>query len=346
VPDDDRLRDGDGLPGHGTNVPKAAYAFIDRPRYVAPADYDAAVARMCDTVLLRLPGVRAVYQIGGVSTPGISDLDMVAVFDDDASSTVDPLAGLPAGDRYLFVHALYGCTVSQLPRILRYTAFHNYRHLRGEELPLSAAAGLDAREQQHLKTQIALEFLVRMYVNCVVQEAYRLVKLRGYFLQVKAIRYDLEFLGVEGGALAEVTDELIAARSSWFTRPADDATLARLTAAFLAALGDFLDQALARHVLYLEQERVFTLAPRMTLRPGPRLGCRRRGPRLPAWLGRISPKWINLQNRFNHFDFTVPATAIDLPPSVAGRFELIRDLRAHNAARLPRFATLTSSLNL
>lgn len=327
-------------------MPKAAYAFIDRPRYVAPADYDAAVARMCDAVLLRLPGIRAVYQIGGVTTPGISDVDMVAVFDDAASCAVDPLAGLSPGDRYLFVHALYGCTVSQLPRILRYTAFHNYRHLRGQELPITAAASLDAREQQELKTQIALEYLVRMYVNCAVQEAYRIVKLRGYFLQVKAVRYDLEFLGVAGGALADVTDRLIAARSHWFEQPTNDDTLAAMTAEFFAALGAFLTDALGRHTLYLPEERGFALAPRMTLRPAGSFAWRRDGLVLPAWAGRLSPKAINLQNRLNRFEFSVPATAKNMPPVVAQRFELIAGLNAHNARSLPRFATLTSSLAL
>lgn len=321
------------------------FRFVDFPVPVSPDTYAEAIQRMCHGVLMGLPGIHAVYQIGGVSTPGISDVDMVAVFADGADCAADPRQGHAGTDAYLFAHHLYGASAGQMPRILAHSAFHNYRHLAGARLPCVDQAGAGADEDL-LKTQIALEFLLRMYVNMAQRLAYRVVKLRGFFLQVKAIRYDLEFLGVTGGRLAEVTDEFIGLRDRWFVAPATAERLSALMLEFQSALEAFLAQVLVERALYLPGATRYQLAPGQMLAVAPALAWRRRGLRLPAWLGALSPRLINLQNRLNRFEFAVPARTTGLPPRLAGRFALIGELRDYNRRHLPHFAVLTSSLNL
>ena len=46
---------------------------------------EEAVEAMADRIAAQ-PGVLAVYQVGSVSTPGVSDIDMFAVFEDDVPS--------------------------------------------------------------------------------------------------------------------------------------------------------------------------------------------------------------------------------------------------------------------
>lgn len=323
----------------------ARYSFVDFPVAVERAAYDAAVARMSQT-LLGLPGVRAVYQVGGVSSPGISDLDIVAVFADDALCTVDPRAGLSAADRYLFVHDLYGVAAGQLADALRYSAFHNYRFVGGEPLP--GVDGMDgaAAAGQELKTQIALEFLLRMFTNMAMQHTTGLVKLRSFLLQAKAIRYDLEFLGIKGGRLLELTDEVIDIRDRWFSEPVPAGRLSTLVAAYHEALCAFLGDALRVHRLYLPERRSFALSPWHTLKASGSLAWEASGEALPAVIMRLSPLLVRVQNRLCRFVFEVPAHAGDMPPAVAGRFRLVRELREHNRRRLPHFAVLTSSLNV
>jgi len=319
-------------------------SFIDIPVPVPAAVYAQATERMCHEVLMRLPGIRAVYQIGSVGTPGISDIDMVAVFDDGVVCAVDPRQGHGGTDAYLFTHHLYGVAAGQMPSVLRYSAFHNYRYLAGQ--PLACMSDAAGGEIEAIKTQIAIEFLVRMYVNMAQRMAYRLVKLRGFFLQVKAIRYDLEFLGVGGGRLAEITEALIDARERWFTQPQDAAKLGAMVIEFNAALAEFLGQVLQERAFYLPGDRAYQLSPRQVLLPSGPLGWKRSGLRLPAWLGAVSPRFINLQNRLNRFEFAVPARTQALPSPIAERFRLIGELRAYNRRCLPHFAVLTSSLNV
>jgi hypothetical protein len=321
--------------------------FIDLPMPVPMATYQEAIERMTNDVLMRLPGIRAVYQIGSVSTPGISDVDMVALFSPGARCDVDPRADHSGTDRYLYTHHLYGAAVDQVPGILQHSAFHNYRYLAGEHLPaLDAAASGADNDDQTLKTQVAIEFLVRMYVNMAQRLAYRIVKLRGFLLQVKAIRYDLEFLGIGDGRLARITDRFIAVRNEWFTRPLASSELGELVLEFQAALDEFLRALLLSTPFYLPGDRAYPLAPGQTLWPRAPLAWRRRGLRLPAAPGRISPRWINLQNRLNRFEFDVPARTSGLPPGLARRFELIGSWREYNRRCLPNFAILSSSLNV
>lgn len=323
------------------------FRFLDFPVPLSPDIYAEAIERMCNRVLAGLPGIRSVYQIGGVSTPGISDIDMVAVFADGVSCPVDPRHGHTGTDSYLFAHHLYGAAIGQMPGILAHSAFHNYRHLAGERLEcVEQASQGSAEEDGLLKTQIAQEFLVRMYINMAQRLAYRVVKLRGFFLQVKAIRYDLDFLGVTGGRLAEVTDEFITVRNQWFAAPATTEHLSLLLLEFQSALEEFLARLLSEQPLYLPGARSYTVAPGQTLAVAPRLAWRRWGLALPGWLGVLSPRIINLQNRLNRFEFEVPARTTGLPPLLTSRFALISELRDYNRRHLPHFAVLTSSLNV
>ena len=63
--------------------------FIDYPKFVPRAEYDKAIDRMVEK-LKKIQGIVSVYQIGSINDPGISDIDLVAVFEDKISCNIDP----------------------------------------------------------------------------------------------------------------------------------------------------------------------------------------------------------------------------------------------------------------
>ena len=110
-------------------------AFLpdDLPVRHAAADYSLAVEEMVAR-LSSIQEIVALYGIGGVGAPGISDLDMVAVVRDGATLALDPCSGLDASGRYLFIHTLYGASVSQFKAAQSFSFFRPYRLLYGEDL--------------------------------------------------------------------------------------------------------------------------------------------------------------------------------------------------------------------
>jgi hypothetical protein len=319
------------------------HTFIEHPTPVGRPAYEDAVRRMQERLVTQ-PGLKAVYQIGGVSTPGVSDIDMVVVFDDEATCPLDPLADLSADDRYLFIHSLYGSGASHFRAAQRHSFFHNYKLLWGTDL-LDPAAVPAGEAEARLKAQVALEYLLKMYISLVMQRVYHVFKVRSFFLHVKAIQYDLDFLGVDAGALYDLTQQFIRWRASWFDERPAPRELNTGLEAFFEALQGFLRAQLGRHHFYLPERRRYRLARCMWLEPGPDLGFRHEGTALPAVFSRLGSLYYKLQNRLNRFYFTCPVHD-DMPEVLAQRFALIDDMKRHNRRHLPHFETLSSSLHL
>lgn len=316
--------------------------LIDRPAAVERAAYDRALGD-ATRLLQAQPGIAAVYQIGGVSAPGISDLDMVAVFEDDAVCTARPSAAVRAACPYLYIHNLYGASRSHFERAQSLSFFHNYRLLAGDD----ARTGTDALSPEataHLKRQIALEYLVKLYVAVELQRAYGALQVRSFLLHVKAVLYDLDFLDVHDGEFRDRTERFVGWRNVWFEAPPSSADYAAAFEAYGRALAAFLAEQVQQHPFYLPGPAPYRVARNLWLRPGRALTSRRRGVRLPAALARLGKRYVRLSNRLNRFDFTVPAASGPPPPALAERFALVRAMDAHNRVALPGFDPLTSSL--
>ncbi|MDX1420582.1 MAG: hypothetical protein R3181_11495 [Rubricoccaceae bacterium] len=317
-----------------------SYTLIDPPVATGVAAYERALD---DAVgRLQADGVAAVYQIGGVSAPGISDLDMVVVFDDTTRADAQTVPALRADHPYLFIHNLYGATRTHFAQAQRFSFFHNYRLLWGDDVRNGTAGGA-GEEVARLKRQIALEYLVKLYVSMSLQRAYSVLKVRSFLLHAKAVSYDLDFLDVESGPLHDLAQQFIAWRGAWFDQPPTPGAFADAFDRLFDALVAFLREQLASGPFYLPGEAPYRVAKNLWLHPGVALGVRREGVRPPAVLHRLGNRYVKLANRLNRFDITVPvATA---PPSVlAERFRLVHEMAHHNRQYLPGFDALTSSL--
>lgn len=320
------------------------YQFVEHPVPVGTDVYDGAIASVAER-LRGEPGVRSIFQIGSVSTPGISDVDMVVVFDDAVSYTADPLEEITGAEAYLFTHRLYGAPKSLFDEARPFTFFHNYRLIWGEE----TADGHDVTsedEAQQLRLQIALEYLMKMYITLTVAHVFRVIKLRSLFLHVKAVRYDLEFLDATSGPLADLTDRLIGHRSRWFDARLSPQDVLPEVRRFYSELESFLTDQIERNDFYLPSRDEFRLARSIVLEPGAKLAFSHEGVVLPGMLSRLGSAYFSLQHRLNRFRFELPAITDDLPGPIAHHFELAAKLSDYNRRRLPHFAPLTTSLNL
>lgn len=315
--------------------------FVNFPRHVEPAVYERAIEQVIEW-LQEVDGIVSIYQVGSVSAPGISDIDLLAVFEDDAVVDGNPIARLTGDERYLFTHGPFGVCRRDFHRGQRYTFYHNYTLRWGDDLR-PADSDLGADDVAGIKRQIALEFLIANYISKTVDRTYGLVSVRNVLLSVKALRYDMEYLGVTDGELYDLINQLIRWREAWFEQPIGKDRFEKWFDAFYAALHLFLTAHLRRHRFFLPPWASRRYARHIRLEKAQRLDWRRKGIVVPLGKRHLGKKYTKLHNRLNQFTFSVPAT--DQGSEVLEeRFRFLKSMRRHNERHLASFAPLGSVL--
>jgi len=318
--------------------------FIDEPKFVALSGYEIAVNAMTN-YLSALPGLLCVYQIGGFGAPGISDIDMVAVFEDGTAFTADPQSELSGVPRYLFAHQLFGTSKSLFHESQKYTAFHNYKLLWGEEQRTSDVA-LDAGVQHLMKQQLAMEYLVRMWVNMIVEKTYAVHKVRNLLLQGNGLTYDLEFLQVKPAGLSKCLETILNWRAQWFDTRPDNKRIGNLYTSLFNELQGFLNQQLKDTPLYLPDMTQYLLGKNIALHEAPALGFNYSGFRLPWMPESQARKIMSVLSRVSRFTVNLPFKNSDIPTHITQSFDYTRRAQNYNRENLPYFMPLTSSLVL
>lgn len=83
--------------------------LLSEPQATDRSEYEAAVGRY--VAMAADDDVAAIYQIGSVGAPGISDIDLIVILSDTPSAGRSParysIQRLSAHDRYLFMHDVY-----------------------------------------------------------------------------------------------------------------------------------------------------------------------------------------------------------------------------------------------
>jgi hypothetical protein len=193
----------------------SGYLFSDLPRLADTGDYTIAIRAVQDQLSV-YNGLVSLYAIGGVSAPGISDLDMVAVFQNNSIVAADPRNGLDDLSRYLFIHALYGASADQFLQAQSFSFFRPYRLLHGEDLLAAKYVGNPAPE---VRDQVALEYLLKFYISLAMQRTYRLLRVRSVLLNAKGAGIDLLHVAPESSTVQSFISEVTELRSRWFSRP-------------------------------------------------------------------------------------------------------------------------------
>lgn len=318
--------------------------LTDFPRFVPVSAYDLAIERMVGK-LRQQDGVVSIFRVGSINSPGISDIDILVVFEDGVKCSLNPLKDLSKIERYLFSHNLYGISKTNFFDAQRYTFFHEYNLLWGEQLPFGQSDS-SGEKMQALKTQTALEYLIKMFINTTVERTYSIVRVRGLLVLTRALLYDLEFLNISSGRLFDLIQTVILWRDHWFEEKPHKQKLKIWIHEFYEELTTFLETMLHTKMLYLPKWANLRVARNMTLVPSKKFGYTHKGMTLPAGLGDLGRKYFNTQHRFNTFQFQIPITTSEIPCGLLKRFSFMRNIRKENDHDLPYFMPLTSSLNI
>jgi len=318
------------------------YRFIQIPRETATAQYKDAIERMVGK-LSACPGVVSIAQVGGIGTPGISDIDFYVVFRDEFAYSLNPTDGLSAADRYLFTHNLFGTSESFAGRMEQYTYFGSYKNLYGKDLLF--LTNLEPGSVDVLKKQIALEYLLKAWLTIAIEKKSGVIKIRNLFLLAKALVHDLAFLNVSSGALWETVQEIIRTRNGWFQQAMGSAQLTSLIDRYEKELFLFLQHLLPVH-FYLPGAKTIPISRNIFLTQGDKLNLVTSGLMLPTAVRALLPKGESLQRRLIRFQGEVPTVKTTVPDSIAGRQQWISAACQYNNRQLPGFVPTAFGLQI
>lgn len=316
-----------------------SFNLIDYPTHIPLDDYERLKNKLTQK-LIEHPSVLSVYQMGSVRAPGISDLDLICVFKNNSKNDNNLRQALSKDEKKILTHGIFGVEEQDLKKAISFNLLSNLELIGGKNLFID---NYKTHNDESLKHQIALEYIVKMFITLNKQLTFRTVKLRSFLLLGKAILFDLELLGIKNGKLYDDVMRIIEFRQNWSNKSPDRIDFQELICSFHANLYDLLNDQLSKHKFYLPKLSI-ALSGNAKIVAGKEIQVKHSGVVLPKQLSFIGRKIVNLQYRFNSFEYSIPIEVPNHSSIISERFEFGKHLFVKNENNYPNFTALTSSL--
>jgi len=314
--------------------------FIDHPIKAERDSYERAIDKLAESNR-GTEGLRTIYRLGNITTPGISDIDLLFVFEDDCRCRLNGMEALSDSEKRLFTHGIMAMPQKFFHRNNYFAIWSRHEVIWGER---TLQGPERSKEEEHaLGIQTAMEFFFANYMDLAIQEAYGVFKLRALLQHMKGLLYDLELIGQQDTEITGPLLELKEIIRNWFNESASLKIITDWLRGFLPLYRSYVQQLFNTYSLYLPPMDEYRIAKNMTLLNGHEPGCLRRGLLLPSQLSFLNRNYFKLQNRLNRFIFTCPVTNRSAPINEE-RFSFLKEMKAYNRMHLPNFMTMTTSL--
>ncbi|MDA8824349.1 hypothetical protein N9N17_00450 [Schleiferiaceae bacterium] len=314
--------------------------FIDLPSKIDHSEYEDLKSRIVES--LDKEKIDSIYQIGSVRHPGISDLDIVVVFKPDSVYTEDPRKALNPEDGRILTHPLFGADREFFEESFQYSFFHNFQLLWGQDT--RPQDGLPSEENQEiLKRQIALEYLLKFHFVVQVQKWYGILKLRTFLLEAKAIAFDLEFLGYpEDHPLHQMIQKVIEWRDNWFTKPPSKKEIVRLIERLSNEVEEVLSQEFQKEAFFMKAKDKEKYNLNTEIIKASSFRVSKKGFPVSRIVSFDDKRYFNLMHRFNRFEIHLPHSWEKVPQIIGDRTTFADRFRNANSARYPYFSPVVS----
>jgi hypothetical protein len=213
---------------------------VASPSPVSREEHAGAAAEL-EARLASVPGLVAVYRTGGVSAPGISDIDRVAVLESPVS--INPVwSDLSESTRSIAMHTPFAVDKDTFER-------HRwFAHLA--PLDLVSGDGVPTRDSalgRHGLRLLGVEGLVISLLKLLKQRSMGRLKARPLLCELHALRHSLqhaELTPETAPAAWRLMDDVAEARQTWFQqRPPDrEASVRAIAGQAPSALLDALER--------------------------------------------------------------------------------------------------------
>lgn len=318
--------------------------IIDFPTNSSYEDYNVGMDLVVNALKVN-KHVVSIFQLGSITDLGISDIDILVVFKDNAQFHENPLSNLNKNQRYLFSHNLFGITLGQLTKYSAFFDFYKFNLLFGEEI-LIPPPRINVSDKRLIDIQTALEFMTHMYISLSIQKTYRMVKLRSLFLEIKGLKLDFSILGTEKSELSELIQMIIEWRKDWFNIRPDNGELIEWFNLFYSVFDHELDNIFKHYDFYIVKQEKNSISKNIKYFYSPSKKIVHTGLVLPNLILIGEKKQFGLNNRLNNFKIGFPYKTEQIPEILIKRSSVFRKIGEYNSKNLPFFIPLTTSLNI
>jgi len=315
--------------------------LIDQPVRITLAQYTDLKMKLVDQ-LLSHNSVLSVYQMGSVKHPGISDLDIICVFKNDSDCMLNLRKELSNDEKKVLTHGIFGLEERDLKQAISFNLLSNLKLLGGKNLNLNEN---EVIFNQDLRDQIALEYMMKMFITLDAQTKLGIVKLRSFLLLGKAIMFDLELLGIKEGKLFDLVNKVLHYRNVWYDDKPQEKKIKELILNFYEALEQILIKTLKERDFYLPKDNI-SLPGGFRILNGDPFQKKHKGLVLPSMFQFLGKKYINLQYRLNKFTYQIPYNIPNNDTFLYDRFKFSEQMVMKNRKSFPYFIQVTSSLSI
>jgi hypothetical protein len=276
---------------------------IDIPIFVPDEEYSL----LTDKIVSKFKSadeVLAIYQLGSVSTPGISDLDLLFIFKEDIYFKPDVKKGLNDISNYILIHNPYGATVKYLKESVGRTFYNNFKVLYSEislnELP-------DKIYNLRIIKQECIEYLLKFYINFSTQMGIKILKVRNLLLEIKALKQDLDILGFTDHKIYYLIEENISIRNNWYQSSNSMNAFLNNVTDLHKCLDDFMKEVFSKYCFVFPNETDFRFSRNYGLIRDNNFFLRsRKRLFIPGQFIFNNKKYFNLLNRFICHELHLP----------------------------------------
>jgi len=318
--------------------------FTDIPVFYHHDIYSQEIMKLSGT-LSGDDRVLSVYQVGSVSDPGISDVDLFVVLKDNSDFLSNPIEGLEGAAKYIFTHKLFGSSESIVSKTEQFTFFGNYKHLAGPQFDFHNYS-VSESDRILLRHQIALEYVVKAFISINIQLFLGSVKLRGFLLHAKAVKYDLEFLDFSDDDTSVLIDEIIRIRKNWFDSKPDEKKLVDLVIEYRNLLEKILVKAVGSYNFFMPPDLGKSIARNIILANSNKVSFASISKVPLVKLLSSSGLSGKIKNRLTSFTMTFPMKESDIPEILLKRSAFMKKAFLYNRLHYPYFICTGHGLNI
>lgn len=197
--------------------------YVD-PLPISQAEYEAATARFIESVCQH-PALRAVYQMGSTSAPGISDIDLIVIVADSFRGHIGQALSQQAideRDAYLFCHPPLHLTESLAKSARRFCNIGNPQLCWGDPVAMPL---LDAEEAHQIDVLVAAETLPWAWAKVLdsIQGKKEVVHIRQVLIEFTYLDHTIQTCSRLFGESTREWEQFVAGanclRREWFTLP-------------------------------------------------------------------------------------------------------------------------------
>ncbi len=288
--------------------------------------------------------VKSIYQLGSIADPGISDIDILVIFHKGRGLPEEPRNILDRTGRYLFTHQLFGLQEDLLDDAMKYSLFHNFKLLYGDQNIIFDSN----RIPKEVKVQIAIEYLLKMFISMSIQKQSKIIKLRSFLLEAKAVIFDLEILDLLESPLGKMIKEILLIRGEWFDNPLLDRKIVELFLKFLDELEETIKNVIETESLMVPKIKEYELSRNIILCNGSfKLINKVKFPNLSYVIpNKLLRKYFGLINRLSPTKVLFPLKEFGEGSALSFKSKYEQNTIQKNKIYAPEFIPLKSPINL